>query len=164
MISIVEYLSHVYCMLFHRFVLPWKIKTLPLRSWFKGSNCAWMRILSKKNAWLWNNNMHPSDVYTVLSSYLRIQSRARMKKSLLSWCSSRRRAHCSNVTDMDVLSLALLQLVNLMPFNLRQIWRRVKNYDFNMHHEVKVFSFLELVVTLLKQIIHIKCKKMFKKA
>lgn len=59
-------------------------------------------------------------------SYLRIQSRARMKKSLLSWCSSRRRAHCSNVTDMDVRSLALLQLVNLMPFNLRQIWREVR--------------------------------------
>lgn len=55
-----------------------------------------------------------------------MQSRARMKKSLLSWCSSRRRAHCSNVTDMDVRSLALLQLVNLMPFNLRQIWRQAR--------------------------------------
>lgn len=63
---------------------------------------------------------------TCSRSYLRIQSRARMKKSLLSWCSSRRRAHCSNVTDMDVRSLALLQLVNLMPFNLRQIWREVR--------------------------------------
>lgn len=59
-------------------------------------------------------------------SYLLMQSRARMKKSLLSWCSSRRRAHCSNVTDMDVRSLALLQLVNLMPFNLRQIWRQAR--------------------------------------
>lgn len=59
-------------------------------------------------------------------SYLLMQSRARMKNSLLSWCSSRRRAHCSNVTDMDVRSLALLQLVNLMPFNLRQIWRQAR--------------------------------------
>lgn len=63
-------------------------------------------------------------------SHLRMQSRARMKKSLLSWCSSRRRAHCSNVTDMDVRSLALLQLVNLMPFNLRQICReKAKSKD-----------------------------------
>lgn len=64
-------------------------------------------------------------------SYLRIQSKARMKKSLLSWCSSRRRAHCSNVTDMDVRSLALLQLVNLMPFNLRQIWREARRRQWN---------------------------------
>lgn len=61
----------------------------------------------------------------LILSYLRMQSRARTKKSLLSWCSSRKRAHCSRVTDMDVRSLALLQLVNLMPFNLRQIWWKV---------------------------------------
>lgn len=74
-------------------------------------------------------------------SHLRIQSRARMKKSLLSWCSSRRRAHCSNVTDMDVRSLALLQLVNLMPFNLRQIWREVRKRNDNVQQcQITYFS------------------------
>lgn len=81
-------------------------------------------------------------------SYLRIQSRARMKKSLLSWCSSRRRAHCSNVTDMDVRSLALLQLVNLMPFNLRQIWREVEICNVHMHGECILLLFLFVEVTL----------------
>lgn len=57
-----------------------------------------------------------------------------MKKSLLSWCSSRRRAHCSNVTDMDVRSLALLQLVNLMPFNLRQIWRQARECWYSVRN------------------------------
>lgn len=63
-----------------------------------------------------------------------MQSRARMKKSLLSWCSSRRRAHCSNVTDMDVRSLALLQLVNLMPFNLRQTWREASRCWYSVRN------------------------------
>lgn len=80
----------------------------------------------------------------LILSYLRMQSRARTKKSLLSWCSSRKRAHCSRVTDMDVRSLALLQLVNLMPFNLRQIWWKVdegkkqQHRWFGIHHEGKL--------------------------
>lgn len=53
--------------------------------------------------------------------YLLIQSRARIKKSLWSWCSSLKIEHCSRVTDMDVLSLALLQQVKRIPFSLRQI-------------------------------------------
>lgn len=53
--------------------------------------------------------------------YLLIQSRARIKKSLCSWCSSLKIEHCSRVTDMDVLSLALLQQVKRIPFSLRQI-------------------------------------------
>lgn len=53
--------------------------------------------------------------------YLLIQSSARIKKSLCSWCSSLKIEHCSSVTDIDVLSLALLQQVNRIPFSLRQI-------------------------------------------
>lgn len=53
--------------------------------------------------------------------YLLIQSRARMKKSLCSWCSSLRMEHCSSVTDIEVLSLALLQQVKRIPLSLRQI-------------------------------------------
>lgn len=75
-----------------------------------------------------------AECLTGRKSHLLMQSRARMKKSLLSWCSSRRRAHCSNVTDMDVRSLALLQLVNLMPFNLRQIWREGRKRKDNVEH------------------------------
>lgn len=51
-----------------------------------------------------------------------MQSNARIKKSLWSWCSSLKMEHCSSVTDMDVLSLALLQQVKRTPFSLRQIW------------------------------------------
>lgn len=53
--------------------------------------------------------------------YLRIQSKARMKKSLCSWCSSLRMEHCSSVTDIEVLSLALLQQVKRIPLSFRQI-------------------------------------------
>lgn len=74
-------------------------------------------------AFLWkSNNLQQTQSRFGGSRYLRIQSRARMKKSLLSWCSSRSRAHCSSVTDMDVRSLALLQLVNRIPFRRRQTW------------------------------------------
>lgn len=60
--------------------------------------------------------------YAIIFTYLLIQSSARIKKSLWSWCSSLKMEHCSNVTDMDVRSLALLQQVKRTPFSLRQIW------------------------------------------
>lgn len=87
--------------------------------------------------------------------HLRIQSRARMKKSLLSWCSSRRRAHCSNVTDMDVRSLALLQLVNLMPFNLRQICREARKRN-NKVQQCQITYFSRSFETLVYGQSHFK--------
>ena len=60
--------------------------------------------------------------HAITSTYLLIQSSARIKKSLWSWCSSLKMEHCSSVTDMDVRSLALLQQVKRTPFSLRQIW------------------------------------------
>lgn len=61
-----------------------------------------------------------------LRTYLLIQSSARIKKSLCNWCSSLKIEHCSSVTDIDVLSLALLQQVNRIPLSLRQIYDRQK--------------------------------------
>ena len=70
--------------------------------------------------------------------YLLIQSSARIKKSLCNWCSSLKIEHCSSVTDIDVLSLALLQQVKRMPFSLRQICNRhINSFGF-----VFVFYFL----------------------
>lgn len=59
--------------------------------------------------------------------YLLMQSSARIKKSLCNWCSSLKIEHCSSVTDIDVLSLALLQQVKRIPFSLRQICNIRKN-------------------------------------
>lgn len=59
--------------------------------------------------------------------YLLMQSSARIKKSLCNWCSSLKIEHCSSVTDIDVLSLALLQQVKRIPFSLRQICNICKN-------------------------------------